>query len=222
MADLKEQWQLRQRQLGNTNRAVLFKNFPAFFNDSLHAAHVRFLLDCMPADTASMLDVGCGYGRTALAIKQQRPALQIRGVELCEEFAIAFAQQVGPCFSGSVTDFETVERFDVITIVTLLMYLDRSQQQATLQKLWRQLQPGGSLLLIEPCDNVLIALRRRLHLRALAPTGGEVGYFEPKAFATWCCSLLPQAVLQRQVRFGMPFVGFPSLHFGLALQKRLA
>ena len=221
MADLREQWQLRQRQLGNTNRAVLFKNFPTIFNDSLHAAHVRFLLDCMPTAATTMLDVGCGYGRTALAIKQQRPALQIRGVELCEEFAAAFAQQVGPCFSGSVTDFETAEHFDVITIVTLLMYLDRTQQQATLLKLWQQLQPGGCLLLIEPCDNILIALRRRLRLRALAPTGDEVGYFEPKAFAAWCCSLLPGAVLRRQARFSMPFVGFPTLHFGLALQKPL-
>lgn len=222
MEDIKEQWARRQRELGNTTRAVLFKNLPAGFNDRLHHAHTRFLIDHIPRHAQSLLDVGCGYGRTAVAVKRQFPQLRIHGVELCEEFARAFEASVGPCFMGSVADFETQEGYDAITIVTLLMYLDPQQQRSTLTKLWTLLRPGGRLLLIEPYLNFLTSLRRKLHVRALAPTGGEVFYFRRTEFSDLLSEALPGAMLIRMTRFSMPFSGFPTLHLGAVLEKPLA
>ena len=220
MSDIKEQWEQRQRVLGNTARAVLFKNFPAGFNARLHRAHVRFLVDNLPAGTRTLLDVGCGYGRTAAAIKQQFPAIEFDGVELCEEFARAFEASIGPCFAGSVAEFETSQEYDAITIVTLLMYLDREQQQRVLARLWKHVRPGGRMILIEPYLNVLTSLRRSFHLRALAPTGGEVGYFRRGEFVDLLQAAIPEARIMKLARFNMPFAGFPTLHLGAVLEKQ--
>jgi SAM-dependent methyltransferase len=216
--DIKEQWAQRQRELGNTTRAVLFKNLPAGFNERLHKAHVRFLIDNLPAGAGALLDVGCGYGRTAAAIKRQFPRMEISGVELCEEFARAFEASIGPCFMGSVAEFDTDKEYDAITIVTLLMYLDPQQQRLVLAKLWQHLRPGGRMLLIEPYLNLITALRRKFRVQALAPTGGEVGYFRRADFSA-LLSAVPGATLVRMTRFNMPIAGFPTLHLGAVLEK---
>ena len=219
MSDLKAQWDERQRTLGNTAQAVLFKNLPAGFNTRLHRAHVRFLIENLPTDSRSLLDVGCGYGRTATAIKQQFPEMHIEGVELCEEFAKAFETSVGPCFNGSVAEFATASEFDAITIVTLLMYLNQEQQRQVLAKLWDYLSPGGRLIVIEPYLNLLTSMRRVLHVRTLAPTGGEVGYFRAPEFANLLVTAMPGAVLVNMTRFNMPFTVFPTLHLGAVIEK---
>lgn len=219
MNDIKQQWEQRQRQLGNTSRAVLFKNFPGSFNTRLNRAHVRFLLKYLPPHTESLLDVGCGYGRTAAAIKEQFPAIDINGVELCEEFARAFAANIGPCFHGSVGDFHTGRQYDAITIVTLLMYLDAGEQYAVLAKLWTNLRPGGRLLLIEPSFNILTALRRRFRVQTLAPTGGEVCYFKRDELTALLTTAIPEGRLLTTTSFRMPFIGFPTLHTGAVVEK---
>jgi len=219
MEDIKRQWEQRQQLLGNTTRAVLFKNFPAAFNERLHRQHVAFLLRNTPARAASLLDAGCGYGRTALALRRQRPALQIEGIELCEEFAKAFEATVGPCFKGDIGAYQCTRHYDVITVVTLLMYLDAEQQTQALQKLWQCLRPGGRLVLIEPCANVLTALRKLFRVRKLAPTGGEVWYFSRSSLAALAAVALPDAKIVDTAAFRMPYAGFVALHLGLALEK---
>lgn len=218
MDDIKEQWAKRQRELGNTTRAVLFKNLPAGFNERLHRAHVRFLIDNLPAGAGTLLDVGCGYGRTAAAIKRHFPRMDINGVELCDEFACAFEANIGQCFRGSVAEFDTHKEYDAITIVTLLMYLDPQQQRLVLAKLWQRLRPGGRMILIEPYLNLITALRRKFRVRALAPTGGEVGYFSRVDFSG-LLSAVRGATLIRMTRFNMPIAGFPTLHLGAVLEK---
>ncbi len=219
MDDIKKQWEERQRELGNTARAVLFKNLPSIFNDRLHRAHVRFLLESLPRGSRSLLDVGCGYGRTAAAIKQEFPALEIEGIELCEEFARAFETTIGPCFHGSVIEFDTDRQYDAITLVTLLMYLDRQQRQEVLAKLWNHLRPGGRMILIEPYLNFLTAWRRKFRVQALAPTGGEVAYFRQSDLAALVKASVPDAATVRVTRFNMPVSGFPALHLGAVLEK---
>jgi SAM-dependent methyltransferase len=219
--DIKEQWAQRQRELGNTARAVLFKNLPAGFNERLHRAHVRFLLDNLPAGAQSLLDVGCGYGRTAAALKQKFPNLDVSGVELCEEFARAFEANIGPCFIGGVADFETDKDYDAITIVTLLMYLDPQQQRLVLAKLWQHVRPGGRMILIEPYLNLLTSLRRKFRVQTLAPTGGEVAYFRRADFLKLLSEVVPGAAQAKVAHFNMPFAGFPTLHLGAVLEKPL-
>ena len=61
--DLKKAWDEHQEILGLTKRAVLFKRFPDWLNESIHRRHVRFVLNNCPEVTKSILDVGCGYVR---------------------------------------------------------------------------------------------------------------------------------------------------------------
>jgi len=216
-ATLKSQWADRQRTLGNTQRAVLFKNFPDSFNQSLHAAHVQFIQRHMPAAAASLLDVGCGFGRTSLPLKAAYPALSFTGVELSEEFARAYQERIGPCFCGSVSDFTTDERFDVITIITLLMYLSEDERDREVSRLGAMLKPGGRLIVIEPYFNFLTMMRRALKLRKLAPTGGEVRYFSRDELEHQLAAALPTFKRLETRLFGMPVTGLPRLHIGIAM-----
>lgn len=218
--NIKHQWDKRQKKLGNTARAVLFKNFPGFFNNRINRKHVQFLLESLPSHARSLLDVGCGYGRTATEIKQRHPEMEINGVELCEEFARAFEDDVGSCFNGSIGDFHTQRQYDAITIVTLLMYLDRYQQQEVLAKLWSNLRTGGRLILIEPSFNILTRLRRKFQVEALAPTGGEVCYFQQQELKELLAYVMPEATLIKTSSFNMPFTGFLQLHIGAVLEKQ--
>lgn len=217
-AALKSQWADRQRTLGNTQRAVLFKNFPDSFNESLHAAHLQFIQRHLPATAASLLDVGCGFGRTSLPLKSANPTLSFTGVELCEEFARAYQERIGPCFCGSVGDFTTNEHFDVITIVTLLMYLSDEERDREVARLGAMLNPGGRLIVIEPYLNFLTVMRRALKLRKLAPTGGEVRYFGRHELESQLAAALPAFRRLETRLFGMPVTGLPRLHIGIAME----
>jgi len=219
MSNIQNQWDERQSNLGNTDRAVLFKNFPDSFNQAVHQAHLRFLMASMPGDAENMLDVGCGFGRLSLPLKERFTGLSIEGVEFCEEFAREFEKNVGLCFHGSAADFIPQKPYAFITVVTLLMYLDRQQQSALFARLWESLRPGGRLVVIEPYLNMLISLRRMLKLKKFAPTGGHVDYFSRKDLLELLAQIAPVTAISALRFINMPVTGFPRLHIGVCLEK---
>tara|TARA_R110000772_G_scaffold15931_15_gene45794 strand:+ start:3080 stop:3763 length:684 start_codon:yes stop_codon:yes gene_type:complete len=219
MNQIKDQWDSRQKELGNTNRAVLFKNFPASFNQKLHQEHLEFISKNLPDNPASILDVGCGYGRLSLPLKENLPDTEFNGVELCDEFAHSYIANVGACYTGSLVDFKTDKQYDAILLVTVLMYLSPAERKDALKKLWDCLAPRGKLILIEPYYNFLTAWRRRLQLSYFSPTGGEVKYFRRSEFENILRENLLDSNLIVTKFFNMPYTFFPRLHIGLVLEK---
>lgn len=219
MNQIKDQWDSRQRKLGNTNRAVLFKNFPAGFNQKLHQQHLDFISANLPDVLPAILDVGCGYGRLSMPLKESHPETEFNGVELCDEFASSYAARIGPCFTGSIADFETDRQYGAILLVTLLMYLSPDERQSSLKKLWNSLTPGGRLIMIEPYHNFLTTLRKKLQLSHFSPTGGEVKYFRRHELEHLTAMNLTNSKLLATKFFSMPYTHFPRLHIGLVLQK---
>lgn len=174
---LQDAWNSRERKLGNTKRAVLFKRFPALLNNYIHKRHISFIKNNLPDYPNKLLDAGCGFGRVSSEIKKIYPNTKFHGVELCSNFAKHYNENLGPCYNGAIQDFKCNDKFDVILIVTLLMYLDQFERVDVLDKLWEYLSPGGVIISIEPAIEILNLWRRLTGKVNASPTGGEVYYF---------------------------------------------
>ena len=144
---------------------------------SVYRRHVRFDADNCPKDPNYILDVGCGYGRISAELTNRFPATQFQGVDLCTEFAEQYEQHFGLCFNGAVQDFRPDKQFQLIIIVTTLMYLTAEEQDDVLCRLWSALSPGGRVVCIEPASEIFNLWRGLTGRESASPTGGTVAHF---------------------------------------------
>jgi len=220
MENISLSWTMRQKKFGNTTRSVLFKNLPNWMNDSIHKRHSEFVLENLPKMTSDVLDVGCGYGRMAAEIKKKNPSIKIQGVELCKPFADKFISDYGNCFVGSVQEYTPSKKFDVIIIVTVLMYTEISEISSIITKLWHSLNKNGRLICIEPSTSFLIEARRLLRKKELQPTGENVHYFSKSEFLEVVEKNLNSSMFVANQSFGLfPIISKPVIHHGLVFEK---
>ena len=219
--DIQRVWRQRQQDLGNTKRAVLFKNLPTALNNYIHHQHVSFILREMEPDTGDILDVGCGYGRIAKDILARRPRARIEGVEIVPRFADHFSSTIGRCHTASIQTVDlTGRRYDAVLLVTVLMYLARNELDAALAKVWECLRPGGCLICIEPYYNFLVSIRQKMRIRHLEPTAGEMVSYFGRGELSQLLRRLPGAAMANEERISMlPLVHFPVLHRAVAARK---
>jgi len=216
---LKREWDQRSERLGSTQRAVLFKRFPDWLNQSIHRRHVRFIVDNCPTPVSRVLDVGCGYGRISLELAERFPNARFRGVDLSEEFARHYEQHVGPCFNGAIQDFPIDETYDLVLIVTTLMYLNTDEHVTVLQRLWSSLAPGGRIVCIEPASELFIMWRRLTGTSSASPTGGTVEHFLIDELAGKFAHLAGvKMVATRSVNL-LPYIGGTAVHHCVAVEK---
>ena len=217
--ELKREWDERSERLGSTQRAVLFKRFPGWLNQSIHRKHVRFVVDNCPAGLSSVLDVGCGYGRVSLELIKQFPQVQFQGVDLSTEFSHHYEQNVGPCFNGAIQDFHSDERFDLVLIVTTLMYLNTREHAAVLGRLWTYLNPGGRIVCIEPASELFVNWRRLTGRESASPTGGTVEHFLKQELVDMFADLEAGRLVDSKSVTLLPFVTASSVHHAVAIEK---
>ncbi len=106
-----------------------------------------------PVEQLHVLDVGSGYGHTALALASN--CRHVVGIEPCAEPAryaedLRREQKVGNArfHHNTLDDFITDERFDLIVLDNVLEHL--ADQPAALEKIHSLLKPGGVLYLLVP------------------------------------------------------------------------
>jgi SAM-dependent methyltransferase len=219
---LKQEWNERSERLGSTQRAVLFKRFPGWLNQSIHRRHVRFVTDSCPAVTRDILDVGCGYGRISAELATRYPQARFQGIDLCTEFAECYQQNIGPCFNGPVQDFRTDQEFDLILIVTTMMYLNAVEHGEVLQRLWKNLRPGGRIVCIEPASELFILWRRLTGEESASPTGGTVEHFLQQQLVDKFAMLDGGCVVARRPVKLLPLVQATAVHHCVSIEKTLA
>lgn len=179
--ELRSAWTDRERQFGLTKRAVLFKRFPGWLNERIHRGHMAFVADNLGRDTDRVLDIGCGYGRVSKGVQKRFPEARFQGVDICEEFALAYERQIGPCFCGPLQAFESDAKYDLVLVITVLTFLSSAEREAVLRDIWSFVRPGGTLCCIEPAIEHLTLWRRLTGREAAAPTGGSIAHFSRPA-----------------------------------------
>ncbi|NOX68341.1 MAG: class I SAM-dependent methyltransferase [Gammaproteobacteria bacterium] len=218
--ELKEEWGERAKRLGKSRRSVLFKRFPAWLNSRIHRKHRDFVLGNLPDTVSDMLDVGCGYGRISREVRAINSNANIHGVELCEEFAVAFGEEFDECFNGSIQEFQSTKCYDAIVIVTVLMYLRKEELGTIVEKYWSMLSPGGVMICIEPAIEILETWRRLTGKPFASPTGGSVFHFQKNDLKCLFTTLEKSTIIADMSVPLFPGAKFLSLHHGFAVAKR--
>jgi len=100
------------------------------------------------------------------------------------------------------------------------MYVAPDEVAVNLARYWDALAPGGRLIVIEPCDNILIQFRKKTRVRNLSPTGGSfVHYFSSDELGSHLQGLSESRIIQKE-NFGLfPLLGVPRLHGGFSVEK---
>jgi trans-aconitate methyltransferase len=181
LARLKFEWEQRGRLFGTTKRSVLFKRFPSWLNSTIHRQQVRFIRSHMPSRVNRILDAGCGYGRISAEMRKLHPAVTLEGVELAGTFATAYERIFGTCFNGPLEAFKPAGTYDLIMLVTILMYIPEHERSDLIRRLWAALAPGGALVCIEPAAEFQRLWRKLTGGKDASPTGGDVEYFTRNA-----------------------------------------
>jgi SAM-dependent methyltransferase len=104
-----------------------------------------------------VLDIGCGTGTQAVAAwRRSQPGGSVVGVDVSGKMLAAArrkARRAGLAIAFHQADatqlpFED-ERFDVVTMTTMMHMVPESRRQLCLREAWRVLRRGGQLLLID-------------------------------------------------------------------------
>ncbi len=108
---------------------------------------------------ASVLEVGCGAGHYLQHMARRAPQLQMSAIDLQAD-VVAMArhnlQQWGIAARvdlqhANVFDYQTAQRFDLITLHNNIYYFSAERRAALLQAVRRLLNPAGRLLLTTSC-----------------------------------------------------------------------
>ncbi|HVS48450.1 MAG TPA: class I SAM-dependent methyltransferase [Candidatus Dormibacteraeota bacterium] len=119
----------------------------------MNGLKLRYLLDDLAGVHGRVLDVGCGGGSVAKAVKRERPDLDVFGCDLSESaLKIAGATPEGVDFRLATAErlpFADGE-FDFVWIFDVLEHVEDPEQ--VLREVARVLKPGGGFHIVLPLE----------------------------------------------------------------------
>jgi SAM-dependent methyltransferase len=159
----------------------------------MNGLKLRYLLDDLSSVRGRVLDVGCGAGAVAKAVKRERPDLVVNGCDLSES-ALALAAS-----SPEGVDFRlaTAERlpfgdgeFDFAWIFDVLEHVDDPER--VLGEVARVLKPGGGFHIVLPLEGQPRTLYRLVRCgsrwTAKVRHGGHIQIFSAERFRSMASS----------------------------------
>ena len=106
------------------------------------------IIDLIPASAQRVLEIGCAAGEMGRALREQRPEVEVVGVEISPEAAQLAGEKLSRVICGNIEELEFLPYaegyFDCITCGELLEHL--RDPEAVLRKLLFYLQPEGALI----------------------------------------------------------------------------
>ncbi len=119
----------------------------------MNGLKLRYLLEDLAPVHGRVLDVGCGAGQVAKAVKRERPDLSVLACDVSRAaIAAASASPEGVDFRSALADrlpYDDAE-FDFVWILDVLEHVD--QPEAVLREVARVLKPGGGFHIVLPLE----------------------------------------------------------------------
>jgi len=146
------EWEKRSKLWGSSIKSVLHKSLPDIFNEHFHNWHLRIISSTIEKkENLRILDVGCGWGRLTIPIKEMFPDAQLTGLDISENYVRLYKEKTGcEAFVATLEDMPPeLGEFDYIICVTVLMYVDDANLKKAVDNLFKHLKVGGKLILIE-------------------------------------------------------------------------
>lgn len=139
--------------LNKKYKGVLFSNFPELLNDYLHEWTSQLITEHIIKKDRYILDLGCGYGRVSLIIREKFPDPFLIGLDISPYYTKEYIRNISNSFS-IVSDsvyFPFKKKFsNVIFDVFSLMYLpDKEKYKHAILEMFHSLKDDGSILIIE-------------------------------------------------------------------------
>lgn len=144
----------------------------------LGALRLEYCLQDLVGLQGKVLEVGCGAGAMAKAIKAYRPDLEVYGCDISHEaIRVARATPQGVTFEvASAYDLPLrAERFAAVVMFDVLEHLESPAR--AIEAIWRILEPGGLFHLFVPCEGAIYTLHgllSRAGWRAKEHYGGHI------------------------------------------------
>jgi SAM-dependent methyltransferase len=114
------------------------ETYEAKFNAPAYVAQEAALRGVLASlDFASVLEVGCGFGRIGALVLDVRPA-EYTGLDLSPVMLASAARRIDGTFvESTLTDFDPGRKWDLVIAVEFLMHVPPSDVEAAVRKLIR-------------------------------------------------------------------------------------
>jgi SAM-dependent methyltransferase len=119
----------------------------------MNGLKLRYLLDDVPVEQGRVLDVGCGGGAVAKAVKAARPGLEVFGCDMSEAaLGAAKSEPSGVEFRHATAELLPFAdgELDCVWIFDVLEHVDSPEQ--VMAEVARVLKPGGRFHIVLPLE----------------------------------------------------------------------
>lgn len=132
-------------------------------SSSFREERLRKVVTCIPIDTTSLLDIGCGLGRNLQLLSSVIPHADLHGIDIAETAAQA-VRSLGfdaiACDASKSIPFQD-DQFDVVLCGEVIEHVVDTDN--LLREIHRTLRPSGKLILTTPnlayaANRILLAL----------------------------------------------------------------